>query len=216
MADSTHIELELLSLMNKLKAEIDSDQKEVHARTSRMAANEALLKAAKASLAARHPEQNADGYGAKAETIRNAIRSITSTRFTQDDVETVIRKVNPDMEINRSRLRSALWTLADKGELIRQAAKGTNSSPAIFEKIAASNGTNNGHPTNEANRLARGIATNTGVITVGDFEAFVREKSRRLADLCTHFKVESKTIQSLLEPETKVYLGEKGWYSIRE
>lgn len=135
MQPSVDIEPELNSLSAKLAVEINSDRKEVEFRTKRIQKNEELLRNVKAALAALHPERKTTGYGLKAETIRDAISSISAIRFTQDDVQAEIMKVNPELQINRSRIRSALWLLASEKKVIRQLTKGTNRKPAEFEKI---------------------------------------------------------------------------------
>ncbi|HXB60386.1 MAG TPA: hypothetical protein VNU95_12505 [Candidatus Acidoferrales bacterium] len=87
------------------------------------------------------------------------------------------------------------------------AAKPENS-PA-----AAQNGA---HDTKEVMRKARGVATSTGVVTVGDLETFVREKDRRVKVAAEHFNVAEATITGLLEPASKVYKAERGWLKVRD
>src|ERR1039458_9027254 len=65
------------------------------------------------SLNVNSPESAIAAYGAKSETIQTAIRALKGN-FTQDAVEAEIRRINPSMEINRNRIRSALWILCSK------------------------------------------------------------------------------------------------------
>ena len=74
----------------------------------------------------------------------------------------------------------------------------------------------NGQPnTQDAMRGARGGVDDTGAITVGQFESFVREKNRHLKDVADHFNVSEATVTKLLEPESRVYLAQRGWLKIR-
>jgi len=70
--------------------------------------------------------------------------------------------------------------------------------------------------TKEANRQAAGIADNSGVLNVGDFEKFVREKARRVRDVAEHFHVSESTVKKLVEPASKVYFAGVGWLKVRE
>ena len=49
-------------------------------------------------------------------------------------MEAEIKKINPAMEVDRNRIRAALWAMTerDKLKLIR---KGTNQQPAEYEKV---------------------------------------------------------------------------------
>lgn len=137
--DSSNIQPELISLKTKLAAEIDNDKKEIEFRQKRIAKNEALLAAVKSSLGVierpdSKPAAATEVYGAKSESIRAAINGIRSNQFTILDVEKSMLEIDPEVEINRPRLRTALWSMADK-EQIRLVTKGTNSTPAVYEKI---------------------------------------------------------------------------------
>src|SRR5206468_4163951 len=104
-------------------------------RKKRISKNEVLLEAVKGSLAAMHPvNANTTGYGSKRDTIREAINRIQKSRFVQDEVEDQIRRINPKMEINRNRIRAALWSMSHKGDEIKLARRGSNQQPAEYEK----------------------------------------------------------------------------------
>jgi len=132
---NANIEPELNSLLTKLTAEIQQDQNEVLVRQNRIQKNEALLKAVRGSLIALHPEMKREVYGSKNQMVKDAISRITSPRFTQDNVESEMRSINPDADIDRDRIRAVLWTLASKKQLIRQVSKGNNNQPAEYEKL---------------------------------------------------------------------------------
>jgi hypothetical protein len=135
--ENTNFEPELNSLRSKLVVEIENDTKQIDILKKRITKNEALLHAVRGSLGALHPTNKPTGYGSKSETIRDAINSITAPQFTQDDVESAIKKLNPDMVLNRTRIRSALWTLQDRNELIKIFSKGNNKQPAVYEKLSS-------------------------------------------------------------------------------
>lgn len=137
--NNSNIEPELNSLRSKLVVEIENDTKQIEVLKKRITKNEELLHAVKGSLGALNPISKPSGYGSKSETIREAIESIQSRKFTQTDVEEAIRKLNPDMIINRNRIRAALWTLQDRKELISVSRKGNNNQPAEYEKLVAAN-----------------------------------------------------------------------------
>jgi hypothetical protein len=130
----TNIEPELMSLRTKLAVEIEKDRKEIESLKKRMNKNEALLEAVKGALSVRHPVSSEAGYGSKRETIREAINRIPKLRFIQDEVEDQIRQINPAMEINRNRIRAALWNMTERGKL-KLFRKGTNKTPAEYEKV---------------------------------------------------------------------------------
>ncbi len=211
------IEPELVSLKSKLSAKIESAAKQIEFLKREMTANEAMLQSVKRSLGLLHPESKQTGYGSKRETIRDAIKSIHKSKFTQTDVEEAIKQLNPDMPINRNRLRSALWNMQRRKDLIRQVTPGNNRQVAVYEKLPSSNNALNGLSSgNEAMRRSISISTNSGVLTVGQLEDLVREKNRRLPDIATHFNVDKATVLKFFEPASKVYIGEKGWIKIRE
>ena len=55
-----------------------------------------------------------------------------------------------------------------------------------------------------------------GSITAGQFEERIRRKSSRIVIIAKEFNVPIRTVKSLLEPNSKVYLGERGWLKLRE
>jgi hypothetical protein len=134
---TSNIELET-SLLNKLTAENEEDQKQIKIREKRMKDNETLIRALRIKLGVSSPANKATGYGTKAETVKVAIQQMTKPRFTQDDVQAELKRANPEMQINRERIRAVLWALKDKEELIKQVRKGNNRQPAEFEKLTIS------------------------------------------------------------------------------
>jgi len=134
----SNIEPELTSLETKLSDEIANDRKEVEIRQKRIAKNDALLRAVKSALgAATGSSIKANGYGSKTEIIYEAIQQLTKPRFTQKDIEAEMKLTNPDLQIDRERVRSVLWTLANKKhELVKQVTKGNNRQVAEFEKLS--------------------------------------------------------------------------------
>jgi hypothetical protein len=94
----------------------------------------------------------------------------------------------------------------------RPTAPRTQVQQAKNEPEAGQNGTD----TKDSNRRQIGIATNGGVITVGQLEDRVREKNRRMGDIVKHFGVDEATVTKMLEPASKVYLADRGWLRIRE
>ena len=135
---TSNIEPELNSLLTKLEVEIANDRKEIDIRAKRIKKNELLLKAVRGSLGVSNPSNKETGYGTKSETVRAAILQMTKPRFTADDIVTEIKRANPDIPINRDRIKSALWTLQEKKELIKQVRPGNNRQPAEFEKLPVS------------------------------------------------------------------------------
>jgi hypothetical protein len=67
----------------------------------------------------------------------------------------------------------------------------------------------NKRPSSEVSRTG-------GTVTVEQLEKRIKEKKGRLKDLAAHFAVEDSVISALLEPASKVYLGERGWLKLRE
>ena len=136
-----NIEPELLSLKTKLTAEIESDTKEIEFLKKRVSKNETLLQAVKGSLSMITREAPAPvsltNYGAKAATVRAAIKEIPSTTFTMDDVLAELKRQTPNLQMNRPNLRTAIWTLAKRKE-IRLVKKGSNQHPAEYEKAESS------------------------------------------------------------------------------
>jgi hypothetical protein len=209
---NSNLEPELNSLLSKLTIEIENDSKEIEIRKKRMEKNEALLRAVRASLGVMHSDAKPTGYGAKSEIIRDAINRIPKAQFTQDDVEVEIRRTSPAMEVNRSHLRSALWTMADK-KRIRLIRKGTNQEPALYEK------------TDAITHLLRVLEPNTNQtlkhsgpaqLTAALLEDSVRSKSGRIDDLARRLNTDEANVRGLLEPASKVYVASAGWLKVRE
>jgi Arc/MetJ-type ribon-helix-helix transcriptional regulator len=130
------IEPELTSLETKLSEEIANDRKEVDVRQKRIAKNETLLRAVRGALGATSSATRSNGYGSKSELIRDAIQQVMKPRFAQKDIEAEITRANPELSIDRDRVRSFLWNFAKKGEFIKQVTKGNNRQVAEFEKLA--------------------------------------------------------------------------------
>ena len=59
--NTSNIEPELNSLLTKLTAEIETDQKEIKIRQKRIKANEILLDAVRGSLGVSNPENKTNG-----------------------------------------------------------------------------------------------------------------------------------------------------------
>lgn len=126
----------MTSLETKLSEEIANDRKEVDIRQKRIAKNETLLRAVRGALGATNSAIRSNGYGSKAELIREAIQQVTKPRFAQKDIEAEMTRANPELPIDRDRVRSVLWSFAKKGEFIKQVTKGNNRQVAEFEKLA--------------------------------------------------------------------------------
>ena len=194
---SANLEPELNSLKTKLYAEIENDLKQAEFLRKRAEKNQALLAAIRASLNLNSPESTTPGYGAKSETIQNAIRAL-KPQFTQDEVEAEIKRINPAMEINRNRIRAALWTLSSKYKKIRVVSKGTSLKAAVYEKTD-------------------GIELpSSGALTAVQLEAAVQSKSGRVDDLALRLNTNPETIKKLLTPASKVYMGAAGWLRVQQ
>jgi len=137
--DDATLESDLSSLRARLTSEIESDNKQIEVLKRRIEKHQVLLNAVRGSLGVMRTVVEPEGYGSKAEMIREAIKRLPP-HFTQDDVERQLRSLYPAMEINRNRVRASLWTSATKENGIRVTAKGNNHSPAIYEKIDHENG----------------------------------------------------------------------------
>jgi Arc/MetJ-type ribon-helix-helix transcriptional regulator len=133
---TSNIEPELNSLLTKLTAEIDTDQRDIKILQKRIKANEVLLDAVRGSLGVSNADKKSSGYGNQSEIVRNAIRQLTKQRFTADDIADEINRINPDTQIKRDRIKQVLWSLAnEKHELIKQVREGNNRQPSEFEKL---------------------------------------------------------------------------------
>lgn len=215
MIAQSSFEPELHSLLNKLMVEIESDRKEVEVRQKRIKKNETLLQAVRGSLSATNSTPGETGYGTKAETVRNAIQQITKSKFTHLDVEAEIKRLYPTMDVNRNRVRTTLWALANqKKELIRQTREGNNRVLPEFEKLA---GATNDAPPPREQRPSNGSATLLGLVSLADIEAYVKQKNRRMNALATHFNVNESVIEQLIkDPASRVYEATRGWVKMRE
>ena len=208
---NANIEPELKSLVSKLAVEIENDSKEIEVRKKRIEKNDALLRAVKASLSAINPESNMTGYGAKRDIIRDAIRRIETARFIQNDVEGEMRRAIPSLEINRNRVRSALWTMANGGE-IKLIRRGTNKEPAQYEKV---DGVIMAKLPSEDHK-EQTTKNASPAITATLLESSVREKSGRVESLAKRLNTTISTIEALLAPASRVYVGSAGWLRLRE
>lgn len=194
---SVNLEPELNSLKTKLAVEIENDLRQAEFLKKRAEKNQALLAAVRGSLNVAGPDAAATGYGAKSEIIQNAIRGLTG-QFTQDAVEAEIRRINPSMEINRNRIRAALWTLSSKYKKIKVISKGSSLKAAIYEKT-------------------EGIEPPPkGAVTPARLEASVRVKSGRVDDMALRLDTTPEAVKKLLFPESKVYVGIAGWLRLKE
>ncbi len=122
------IEPDLTSLQTKLITVIENDRKIRDDSDKRIKKNEELLRAVRGALSG---SGDAQGYGAKSANLLTAIDKISKPRFGMADVETVLNALGTPFK--KTVLRTGLWTLADKGK-IKVVRKGTNSSPAEYEK----------------------------------------------------------------------------------
>jgi hypothetical protein len=132
---NANLEPELNSLLSKLDEQIAEDSKQTEVLAKRIKKNEALRQAVRGSLGALHPGSDATGYGSKVVMIREAINRLPNPRFNQNDVEAEIGRVNPETELDRNRVRAAIWTLCKKQKVIKLIHKGSNRQPAEFERL---------------------------------------------------------------------------------
>jgi hypothetical protein len=54
-----------------------------------------------------------------------------------------------------------------------------------------------------------------GTLTADQFEQRIRQKSARVYKIAEEFNVTEKTVEALLEPNSKVFMGERGWLYVR-
>ena len=78
--------------------------------------------------------KEATGYGAVADTIRQAVKLIPAQRFTPDELERHILLLHPTVTVNKESVRQTLWNMVKRNE-IQHIRKGTNRVPAQYEKI---------------------------------------------------------------------------------
>jgi hypothetical protein len=217
---NSNIEQDLTSLKAKLEAEIESDLKQFEALKKKIQKNEDLLRAIKASLGGSRNEGDNAAYGTKLEIIQAAIGRIPKQQFTQNEVEAEIKRSNPEMDVNRDRIRAALWTMASKENGIKQISKGNNKQPALYEKIAGIVKTKR---TTEQDKIQTLRNAESGVVGFTAtphispimLEESVRAKSGRVEDLAKRLKTDDATIKSLLDPASKVVMGHAGWLKLR-
>jgi len=205
-------------LLNKLVSENEEAQKQIKICEKRVKENDVVIRALRSKLGVSNPASKTTGYGSKAQMIRQAIQAITKPRFTQRDILDEVKRANPDVAISDERVKSVLWGLQDEAELIKQVRQGNNRGQvAEFEKLASANGGQNGSPAiKDANIRVVGVSANTGVITVGQLEDFIREKNRRMKDVLVRFGVNESAVKRLFHPASKVFQAEKGWIKISE
>jgi hypothetical protein len=222
--NNTSLEPELNSLKSKLVIEIENDSKQVEVLKRKIEKNQSLLNAVRSRLSAALPSGITSGYGAKSEMIWKSIGEL-KMQFTQDDLEAVIRRISPDTEINRNRIRASLWTLCTKYKKIKVFRKGNSREPAIYEKItpglvpappANANG-NDAHasihryPRTETDDAQVG----NQILTAAQFEERIRRKNAHVRQIAHEFKVSDETILGLLHPKSRVYLAKRGWLKLR-
>jgi hypothetical protein len=61
-----------------------------------------------------------------------------------------------------------------------------------------------------------GLSQRQAQFSIPDFEAFVRQKPRRMNEVLMHFAVLKSVVTKSLEPESKVYKVGIGWLRVRE
>jgi hypothetical protein len=117
--------------------------------------------------------------------------------------------MNPEMEINRNRIRASLWTLCKKFKRIRVVRKGSSRQAGIYAKtqeVAV--------PIISPN--INGPEAQNHILTGAQLEDSVRERGGRISDLAKRLSAPPELIQGLLEPASRVYKAEAGWLKIRE
>jgi hypothetical protein len=131
----TNIEQELESLLNKLTSEIVSDQAQLAVIQKRLESNMKLKHAMQSRLSASNSTGKSSSYGSTWENIRKAVKNIEKPQFIYEDIERELNRMFPDFPINKTRLRTAIWTLQDKQDTIKQVKKGDNRQPAVYALI---------------------------------------------------------------------------------
>jgi len=121
----------------KLTEEIDSDRKQLEAIEKRLTSNEKLKHALQARLGTTAAAKSSS-YGSTWENIRKAVKQIEKPRFTYDDIEAALKQMIPGFQLDKNRLRTAIWTLQDKEDTIKQVEKGDNRNPAVYALIGGS------------------------------------------------------------------------------
>jgi hypothetical protein len=216
-ANSTNTGLEN-SLLAKLESEIADDQKEIKIREKRMKENEALVKALRSKLGISGGSGTESGYGNKSQAVRTAIANVSKPRFTQYDVEEEIKRLNPSITVSMSRIKSVLWSLDDKKELVRRVRDGNNRGQvAEFEKLVVSGAATHTPSVQNGASDTRDIVRYKRALTMSQLEAVVQEKKRRVADIASQFGTDEATVLQLLnDPQSRVFYGTGGWLKIRQ
>ena len=210
------------SLLKQLLAEDEEDQKQIRFHEKRRKEREPLLRVLKGKLGVSTTDSE-NGYGNKAGMVRRAIKAIAGPRFTLKDVTDEIKRGSPDADISDSRVKSVLWGLQDRKELIKQVRPGNNMGQvAEYEKlpdpvsssqvVSVSAKLPN---TVEAMRRAFGAADNTAMLTVAALEDFVRAKNRRMNEVAAHFRVDASFVSKVME-RSRVYEATRGWLKYRQ
>ena len=131
---TSSIQPELDSLEIKLSDEIANDRKQVDFLQKRISKNDTLLRAVRS---ARSSAVGHSDMASGSSIIREAVQHIAKPRFTQGDVEIEINKINPEFKIRPDRVRTVLWSVANKknGGLLKVVTKGNNKQAAVYEKL---------------------------------------------------------------------------------
>jgi hypothetical protein len=214
-APNTNLENDLLA---KLESEISEDQREIKIREKRMRENEVLVKALRSKLGVSGGLINESGYGNKSLAVRTAIEHITKPRFTQFDVEDEIKRLNSAIAVSMGRIKSVMWSLHDKKQLIRRVRDGNNRGQvAEFEKLAAPEA--NVHVASQQNGApeTKEIVRYKRALTAAQLETIVREKNRRVPEIASQFGIDEATLMKLInDPQSRVFYGTGGWLKIRQ
>ena len=141
---TTNLESDLNELARKLQSQIEDDTKELELRKKRIEKNAALLHAVRGSLNVQHGNGNRAGYGNQRKVVLAAVERIQKTRFTQDDVEAELRRIDPNADFDRARIRNAIWGLITRANRLKIVKKGTNTQPAEYEKVGGEPHAGNG------------------------------------------------------------------------
>jgi len=131
--NESNIEQEMLSLLQRLMSDRARKAEQIDKLSKELVKDDDVISALKGRVGKGVAKE--DGYGAKAELVRDAINKIQKVQFTQADVEAAIQAINPSVEINRDRIRTVLWTMANKTKAINLVTKGNNRQLAVYAKI---------------------------------------------------------------------------------
>jgi DNA repair exonuclease SbcCD ATPase subunit len=198
MTTNTDLQPELMNLRTKLASEIAADKRQVEILEKSIEKNTNLLRAIDESLGAKM-----EGYGSKRDMIKDAIKGIPRKQFTQDDLESVIKQKFPTMDLNRNRIRAALWGFASDNDGIRSVRRGNSKIPTLYEKIGADI-TETNHQTGAVEDLIP--------VTVAQLEAAVQKKIGRVVHLAKRLNTTPEAIEGLLnDPNCQVAVGDRGY-----